>query len=183
MSGIVGAPPLPERPRRSHAAHARHRYGLRPGPGALPAPSVLLVSDLAYEARGRRYCDEDIHLSSRLRETFDVALCHPRDAAALLERFDLALVRNSGPVLHYREAYDAFRARALELGTPVYNPLDGRGDMAGKEYLVAMDRAGLPVIPTVDRADDLARLPGVPQYALKPKLGGGLGRAAVRHGG
>ncbi|MFD3795375.1 hypothetical protein [Streptomyces californicus] len=134
-------------------------------------PSVLLVTDLAYEARGRRYCDEDIHLSSRLRETFDVALCHPRDAAALLERFDLALVRNSGPVLHYRAAYDAFRARALELGTPVYNPLDGRGDMAGKEYLVAMDRAGLPVIPTVDRADDLARLPDVPAYTLKPKLG------------
>ncbi|MFE6698470.1 hypothetical protein [Streptomyces sp. NPDC057718] len=133
--------------------------------------SLLLVTDLAYEARGRRYCDEDIHLSSRLRETFDVALCHPRDAAALLPGFDTALIRNSGPVLHYREAYDAFRARAMELRVPVYNPLDGRGDMAGKEYLVEMDRAGLPVIPTVDRAADLARLPDVPRYAVKPKLG------------
>ncbi|MGW6717415.1 hypothetical protein [Streptomyces sp. NPDC054995] len=133
--------------------------------------SLLLVTDLAYEARGRRYCDEDIFLASRLREAFDVALCHPRDAAALLPGFDTVLIRNSGPVLHYREAYDAFRARALELGTPVYNPLDGRGDMAGKEYLVEMDRAGLPVIPTVDRAADLARLPEVPRYAVKPKLG------------
>lgn len=131
----------------------------------------MLVTDLAYEARGRRYCDEDIHLASRLRETFDVALCHPRDAAALLDRFDLALVRNSGPVLHYREAYDAFRARARELGTPVYNPLGGRGDMAGKEYLVEMSRAGLPVIPTVDRAADLPGLPDVPRYVVKPKLG------------
>ncbi|MFB8381596.1 hypothetical protein ACFYZ6_17365 [Streptomyces rubiginosohelvolus] len=134
-------------------------------------PSLLLVTDLAYEARGRRYCDEDIFLASRLREAFDVALCHPRDAAALLDRFDLALVRNSGPVLHYREAYDAFRARALELRVPVYNPLGGRGDMAGKEYLVEMSAAGLPVIPTVDRAAELPGLPDVAQYVVKPKLG------------
>ncbi|MEV8002778.1 hypothetical protein AB0P10_08925 [Streptomyces parvus] len=134
-------------------------------------PSLLLVTDLAYEARGRRYCDEDIHLSSRLREAFDVALCHPRDAAALLPGFDTVLVRNSGPVLHYREAYDAFLVRARELGTAVYNPLDGRGDMAGKEYLVEMTTAGLPVIPTVDRAADLAELPDVTQYVVKPKLG------------
>lgn len=29
---------------------------------------VLFVTDLAYQARGRRYCDEDIFLTSRLRE-------------------------------------------------------------------------------------------------------------------
>ncbi|MFH9396712.1 hypothetical protein [Streptomyces sp. NPDC017556] len=140
-------------------------------PAGARRPSLLLVTDLAYEARGRRYCDEDIYLGSRLRESFDVALCHPRDAAALLEGFDTVLVRNSGPVLHHQEAYDAYRSRARELRTPVYNPLDGRGDMAGKEYLVEMDRAGLPVIPTVDRAADLARLPDVSRYVVKPKLG------------
>ncbi|THA79502.1 hypothetical protein E6R60_03070 [Streptomyces sp. A0642] len=134
-------------------------------------PSVLFVTDLAYEARGRRYCDEDIHLTSRLREDFDVALCHPRDAAALLEGFDAVVVRNSGPVLHYREAYDAFRARARELGTRVYNPLTGRGDMAGKQYLVDLSRAGYPVIPTVDRAADLGLLPEAAGYVVKPKLG------------
>ncbi|NEC02799.1 hypothetical protein [Streptomyces anulatus] len=140
-------------------------------PAGARRPSLLLVTDLAYEARGRRYCDEDIFLGSRLRETFDVALCHPRDAAALLEGFDTVLIRNSGPVLHYREAYDAFLSRARELRTPVYNPLGGRGDMAGKEYLIEMDRAGLPVIPTVDRAADLPELPEVSQYVIKPKLG------------
>ncbi|MYX17757.1 hypothetical protein GTY67_30895 [Streptomyces sp. SID8374] len=134
-------------------------------------PALLLVTDLAYQARGRRYCDEDIFLAARLREAFDVALCHPRDAAALLGRFELALVRNSGPVLHYREAYDAFRGRAVELGVPVYNPLDGRGDMAGKGYLVELSRGGFPVIPTVDRAADLGLLPGAGAYVVKPKLG------------
>ncbi|MEL5956951.1 hypothetical protein AADR41_19620 [Streptomyces sp. CLV115] len=134
-------------------------------------PSVLFVTDLAYRARGRRYCDEDIRLTSRLREEFDVALCHPRDAAALLDGFDTVVIRNSGPVLHYREEYDAFRARARELGTRVYNPLHGRGDMAGKQYLVDLSRAGHPVIPTVDRAADLGRLPEAPEYVVKPKLG------------
>ncbi|WP_328512108.1 hypothetical protein OG842_05930 [Streptomyces sp. NBC_00376] len=136
-----------------------------------PRASVLFVTDLAYQARGRRYCDEDIQLTARLREEFDVALCHPRDAAALLDGFDTVVIRNSGPVLHYQEAYDAFRARARELGTRVYNPLHGRGDMAGKQYLVDLSRAGHPVIPTVDRAADLGALPEAPEYVVKPKLG------------
>ncbi|MEV6312370.1 hypothetical protein AB0M10_27750 [Streptomyces sp. NPDC051840] len=134
-------------------------------------PSVLFVTDLAYEARGRRYCDEDIFLTSRLREDFDIALCHPRDAAALLDGFDAVVVRNSGPVLHYQEAYDAFRSRARAAGTRVYNSLDGRGDMAGKQYLVDLSRAGFPVIPTVDRAADLGLLPRSAGYVVKPKLG------------
>ncbi|MFJ4500194.1 hypothetical protein [Streptomyces sp. NPDC088864] len=138
---------------------------------AVPRPSVLFVTDLAYEARGRRYCDEDIHLTARLRADFDLALCHPRDAAALLDRFDAVVVRNSGPVLHYREAYEAFRARARELGSRVYNPLTGRGDMAGKQYLVDLSRAGYPVVPTVDRAADLGLLPEAAGYVVKPKLG------------
>ncbi|MFB4420297.1 hypothetical protein C5F59_004290 [Streptomyces sp. QL37] len=136
-----------------------------------PRPSVLFVTDLAYEARGRRYSDEDIFLTSRLRETFDIALCHPRDAAALMDGFDGVVVRNSGPVLHYQEAYDAFRTRARESGTRVYNTLDGRGDMAGKQYLVDLSRAGFPVIPTVDRAADLGLLPRSAGYVVKPKLG------------
>ncbi|MFE2410292.1 hypothetical protein ACFXDE_18330 [Kitasatospora sp. NPDC059408] len=134
-------------------------------------PRVLFVTDLAYPARGRRYCDEDIRLSARLREDFDVALCHPLDAATLMDAFDLVLVRNSGPVLNYRAAYEAFRDRALDRGTRVYNQLTGRADMAGKQYLVDLGAAGYPVIPTVDRAEDLGRLPVVPEYVVKPKLG------------
>ncbi|MER7667018.1 hypothetical protein ABTY61_00970 [Kitasatospora sp. NPDC096128] len=134
-------------------------------------PRVLLVTDLAYQARGRRYCDEDIQLSARLREDFDVALCHPLDAAALLDSFDLVLVRNSGPVLNYRAEYEDFRTRALARGARVYTQLTGRADMAGKQYLLDLSAAGYPVIPTVDRAEDLDRLPVVPEYVVKPKLG------------
>lgn len=134
-------------------------------------PRVLYVTDLAYPARGRRYCDEDIFLTSRLREHVDLALCHPRDTVALMDGFDAVVVRNSGPVLAYQDAYDAFRERATATGTPVYNPLTGRGDMAGKQYLLDLTAAGRPVIPTVDRPEDLHRLPAAERYVLKPRLG------------
>ncbi|MEI5526121.1 hypothetical protein WB401_24670 [Streptomyces brasiliscabiei] len=138
----------------------------------MPArPRLLYVTDLAYPARGRRYGDEDVFLTSRLRAEFDLALCHPLDAAALMDGFDAVVVRNSGPVLHYQEAYDAFRSRAAALGTRVYNPLTGRADMTGKQYLPDLTGAGYPVIPTVDRPGDLERLPASASYAVKPKAG------------
>ncbi|OKJ59985.1 hypothetical protein AMK27_21250 [Streptomyces sp. CB02009] len=134
-------------------------------------PRLLYVTDLAYPARGRRYCDEDIHLTARLRDSFDLALCHPLDAAALMDGFDAVVVRNSGPVIGYQKEYDTFRERALAEGTRVYNPLHGRGDMAGKQYLLDLTTAGYPVIPTVDRPEDLHRLPAADAYAVKPKAG------------
>ncbi|GAA2736777.1 hypothetical protein [Streptomyces nogalater] len=134
-------------------------------------PRLLYVTDLAYQARGRRYCDEDIHLTSRLRAHFDLALCHPLEAAALMDGFDAVVVRNSGPVLGHQREYDAFRARALAAGTRVYNPLTGKADMAGKQYLLDLTAAGYPVIPTVDRAEDLPLLPAAERYVVKPKLG------------
>ncbi|MGQ4365845.1 hypothetical protein [Streptomyces sp. SAS_272] len=134
-------------------------------------PRLLYVTDLAYPARGRRYGDEDVFLSSRLRADFDLALCHPLDASALMHAFDGVVVRNSGPVLGYRAQYEAFRERALHDGVRVYNPLTGRADMAGKEYLLELSAEGFPVIPTVDRAEDLHRLPEAERYVAKPRLG------------
>ncbi|WP_330331408.1 hypothetical protein OHS33_17785 [Streptomyces sp. NBC_00536] len=142
-----------------------------PGPAPAPATTLLYVTDLAYPARGRRYGDEDIFLTSRLRGEFALALCHPLDAQALLPGFDAVIVRNSGPVLHHQEAYDAFRAHALATGARVYNPLTGRADMAGKGYLLDLTKAGYPVIPTVDAAADLHLLPQVAEYAVKPAQG------------
>ncbi|AJE44138.1 ATP-grasp domain-containing protein [Streptomyces nodosus] len=134
-------------------------------------PRLLYVTDLAYPARGRRYCDEDIDLTSRLRADFDLALCHPLDAEPLMDGFDAVVVRNSGPVLRHQAQYDAFRARAAARGTRVYNSLTGRGDMAGKQYLLDLTAAGHPVIPTADRPGDLDRLPDTDTYAVKPRAG------------
>lgn len=129
------------------------------------------MTDLAYQARGRRYCDEDIHLTSRLRERFDLALCHPADAVAFMEQADVVVVRNSGPVIHYAEAYAEFCQRARQAGVKVFTELNGRGDQAGKDYLLELFDRGYPVIPTIDRAADFGRLPVVDEYVAKPKLG------------
>lgn len=134
-------------------------------------PRLLLVTDLGYQAAGRQYRDEDIDLAARLRDDFDVALCHPVDASALMAGFDLVLVRNSGPVLGYADQYADFRRAALAAGTRVFTELTGRADMAGKQYLLDLTAAGHPVIPTIDNADDAARLPVVDEYAVKPKQG------------
>lgn len=133
--------------------------------------SILYVSDLSYPARGRRYCDEDIFLTSRLRERFVIAVCHPLDVVALMDTFDVVVVRNSGPVVHYRAQYDEFRDRATECGVRVYNELTGKADMAGKQYLLDLSGAGFPVIPTIDRPQDLGHLPEVGDYVVKPKRG------------
>lgn len=129
------------------------------------------MTDLAYNARGRRYCDEDILLSSRLRESFDIALCHPVDAAFLMDDFDVVVVRNSGPVIHYADDYAAFRSHAELNGAKVFTQLNGKGDMAGKQYLLDLFDEGYPVIPTVEALRDLDRLPLVAEYVVKPKLG------------
>ena len=134
-------------------------------------PRLLYVTDFGYQARGRRYGDEDMLLSLRLREDFLVATCHPGDVTRLMDDFDLVVVRNTGPVLHHRAAYDAFRAHARSAGARVYNELTGRADMVGKGYLVEMSAAGLPVIPTVDDASEVHLLPDAEQYVVKPVLG------------
>ena len=136
-----------------------------------PRTSVLYVTDLAYPARGRRYCDEDIVLTSRLREYFDIALCHLLDAVALMDNVNVVVVRNSGPVIHYAEQFEEFVAHAHETGAQVFTELRGKADQVGKQYLPDLFTAGFPVTPTVDAPGQFHRLPQVAQYAVKPKLG------------
>jgi hypothetical protein len=136
-----------------------------------PRPSILYVSDLSYPAVGRRYPDEDIFVTARLREEFAVAVANPRDAVELMDSFDAVVVRNSGPVLAYQAEHAAFRSHALATGARVFSELTGRGDMVGKQYLVELSSAGEPVIPTVDSAADLDRLPEAERYVVKPKVG------------
>lgn len=134
-------------------------------------PRILYVTDLNYEAKGRVYRDEDLFVTGQLRPYFDLVLCSPLDAESMMNGFDAVVVRNSGPVLHYQQHYESFRTAALSSGVRVFNQLSGRADMVGKQYLVDLSAAGAAVIPTVDRADDLNRLPNSSSFVVKPKLG------------
>ncbi len=132
---------------------------------------ILYVTDLHYAAKGREYRDEDLLVTHWLGARVDLALCHPSTAEALMYDFDAVVVRNSGPVIHYRQAYDSFRAAAVAAGVRVFNELTGKADMVGKQYLVDLSATGAPVIPTVDDAAAVSGLPDVQRYISKPKFG------------
>ncbi len=88
-----------------------------------------------------------------------------------MDRFDVVVVRNSGPVIHDMAGYEALRAAAREGGVPVFTDLRGKADQVGKQYLLDLFAAGYPVIPTVHDLDHLDRLPAVDELVVKPRFG------------
>jgi len=134
-------------------------------------PKLLFVTDLYYQAKQREYAAEDLFLTSYLRDHCHLILCHPKDTAPFERDVDGIVFRNTGPVIYYQQEYGAFRRRLLAAEIPVYNSLDGRADMQGKQYLVELTTAGFPVIPTIDTVQEIERLPRAASYIIKPKVG------------
>ena len=132
---------------------------------------LLYLTDLYYHAAGRKYREEDLIVTEHLRSYFDIALCHPRQSRGFESSADLIVFRNTGSVILYQEDFNAFKRRVRENRLPIFNQFTGKGDMAGKQYLVDLTAAGYPVIPTVDTPADLSRLPACGGYAVKPKNG------------
>ncbi|MCM3669013.1 hypothetical protein M3181_08360 [Mesobacillus maritimus] len=133
--------------------------------------TLLFVTDLYYEAKGRNYYEEDLFLTSKLREDFQLVICHPEDTETFEKDFDLIVFRNAGPVANFKEKYQAFRNRVVSGHLKTYNSFDGKADMNGKEYLIELTNAHFPVIPTIDTLDSLNKLPDVETYIVKPKDG------------
>ncbi len=134
-------------------------------------PTILFVTDLYCEARGRAYNTEDIFLTSQLREDFNLIICHPKDTEPFETIVDAIVFRNTGPVMYYQQEYEAFRKRLLTNNIVVYNSLTGKADMLGKQYLVDLSRSGFPVIPTIDAKEDIGLLPEAEAYVVKLKNG------------
>ncbi|WP_159702932.1 hypothetical protein [Arthrobacter sp. 18067] len=134
-------------------------------------PKILFVTDFSYESPGRDYGGEDRRLIDSLSDRFEIEACTPQAATKSKHDHDLVVIRNSGPVLNYRTLWADFLETAHNESWNVYNPLVGRGDMAGKEYLIEMTKQKMPVIPTVDHPDEIESLPRVARYVVKPKDG------------
>lgn len=133
--------------------------------------TLLFVTDLYYEAKGRAYYEEDLFLTSKLREDFQLVICHPEDTETFEEDFDLIVFRNAGPVANFKDKYQAFRNRVVSNHLKTYNSFDGKADMNGKEYLIELTNANFSVIPTIDTLNSLDKLPDVETYIVKPKDG------------
>jgi len=134
-------------------------------------PSLLYLTDLYFKAKGRNYYEEDLYLTSRLREYFDVLLCHPCDSEKFEEVADVVIFRNTGPVMHYQDYFNSFIYRINTKNILSYNAMQGKADMKGKSYLTELTKKGYPVIPTIENIQDLSLLPESDQYMVKLKDG------------
>ena len=134
-------------------------------------PTLLYLTDLYFKANGRNYYDEDLYITSILRKDFAVLICHPADSQKFEALVDLVVFRNTGPVLHYQEIFQAFLDRMHANERPCYNSLTGKADMRGKEYLLELTKLGYPVIPTVSSLEEFNLLPQQDTYMVKLKNG------------
>lgn len=134
-------------------------------------PGILYITDLYYPAKGRNYYEEDLQITGYLRNEFQIAVCNPRDTAPFEDSADLIVFRNAGPVIEFQKEYDDFVGRVRKEKLQTFNEFTGKADMAGKQYLVDLTKAGFPVTPTVDSLDDMAVLPETDSYVIKPKIG------------
>jgi hypothetical protein len=133
--------------------------------------TIVYLTDLYYPAKGRNYYEEDLFITERLKDHFDLLLGHPRQALSFLHCADLVVFRNTGPVMYYKAYFDRFVNAVLEKGILTFNSFDGKADMKGKDYLLQLTREGYPVIPTVERLEDLERLGDTENYVVKLKDG------------
>ncbi|WP_455543479.1 hypothetical protein [Intestinibacter sp.] len=132
---------------------------------------ILYLTNLYYVAKGRNYYDEDLYITEKLKDHFDVVLCHPQNAEAFEDYVDLIVFRNTGGVNSFKEVYDNFKQRVTNKKLNIFNDFVGKADMCGKDYLLELDKIGYPVIPTIDNKNDLQLLPNCDKFVIKPKDG------------
>lgn len=129
---------------------------------------ILYLTDLYYQAKGRNYFEEDLYITERMKDHFDVVLCHPKNSHSFESDVDLVVFRNTGPVSGFREVYDDFVDRIRTNGIRTFNEFTGKADMCGKQYLLDLTLDNFPVIPTVNSIDDLDLLFETENYVVKP---------------
>lgn len=132
---------------------------------------ILFVTDLYYKANGRNYYEEDLFITSKLLDQFNLVMCNPKDMNEFNDDFDLTIFRNAGPVSNFTQEYKKFREKIKANNLKTYNSFDGKGDMNGKDYLIELTNLDYPVIRTIDSIKDFNKLPKVDKYVIKPKDG------------
>jgi len=134
----------------------------------MPMNSTLLyLSDLYYPAKGRSYYEEDLYITSQLKEYFNILIGNPQQVLAFLDKADIIIFRNTGPVAYYQDYFNEFVEAVKQKGIPTFNSFDGKADMKGKQYLLDLFDKDFPVIPTVDSTEKLHLLPNSEHYIIK----------------
>lgn len=133
--------------------------------------TVLYLTDLYYEAKGRKYYEEDLFVTSKLKEHFNVLIGNPQQAISFLNYADLVIFRNTGAILGYRHYFQKFLKTVSEKNILTFNSFDGKADIKGKQYLLDLMELGYPVIPTVGKLSEIDKLGNPEKYIIKIKDG------------
>ena len=133
--------------------------------------TILYLTDLYYEAKGRKYYEEDLFITSKLKEHFNVLIGNPQQAISYINCADLVVFRNTGVVLEFSHYFKKFVEEVSKNNILIFNSFDGKADIKGKEYLLNLTKLGFPVIPTVDKLTELSALGQPEKYMVKIKDG------------
>jgi hypothetical protein len=133
--------------------------------------TILYLTDLYYEAKGRKYYEEDLYITSKFKDHFNLLIGHPQQALSYGDCADVIVFRNTGPVMWYKDYFDRFVAAVTEKGITTFNSFDGKADRKGKGYLLQLFSAGFPVIPTIDNLAEIEKLGNPEKYIVKLKDG------------
>lgn len=76
--------------------------------GYIILKKILYLTDLSYKAKGRNYSEEDIYITDKLKNKFDVVLSHPKCAVSYEDYADIVVFRNTGSVIGYKDIYFEF---------------------------------------------------------------------------
>ena len=113
--------------------------------------------------------EEDFWLIRHLSKHFRMIVRHPLKCSTLLHSVDGVIIRNIWPTHEYLTEWEELKTHLREANIRTYNPLTYQGDIEGKDYLVVLSEAGFPVIPSVDRVDEIFKLPTTEEFWIKPK--------------
>ncbi len=129
--------------------------------------TILYVTDLYYVAKGRKYYKEDLFITSKLKEYFNVLIGHPQQAISFLNLADIVVYRNIGCVLDFEDYYKEFLQAVKDKNIMTFNSFDGKGDQHGKQYLLDLQAEGYPVIPTVVSTNEIDKLGKPSRFIVK----------------
>ena len=133
--------------------------------------TILYLTDFYYQAKGREYFREDLYITSKLKEHFNILIGHPHQVNSYLDVADIIIFRNTGSVLNYEHYFNEFVHHTKEKNIFTFNSFDGKGDQQGKDYLISLTTENYPVIPTIDRIEDIDTLGSCEKYMVKNKKG------------
>lgn len=133
--------------------------------------TILYLTDLYYVAKGRNYYEEDLYITSELKNHFNILIGHPHQALEYLDVADLIIFRNTGSILGYQDYFNKFLTAVKEKNVLTFNSFDGKADIQGKQYLLDLTSSNYPVIPTIDSIQDLETLGNQNNFIVKIKNG------------